>query len=128
MRDWKKEYEGHNKKDIEMELLKMLRPVEADKGVELKIVRYRINGNSTAPQLVAQNVYTDIAAKKRRRSNGVTGLRWGDWKFLTSNPEMIAKIQESLVDSVIPKEKPQSYAKERAANDDTPREEETVPF
>lgn len=123
------------KKDFQKETIKIFRavPDEDSRGNEIAVIRWITDGMAAAPQLVVQEVYTDRLTKKRMYGK-VKGLKWGDYKFLTENPERTAEILDLLMDLGPGKNKrtaPPS-GQEAAANDFAERgafqSDEEVPF
>ena len=90
--------ERYRQKNIETHVVKIFRAVEGDRGLELAVVQFIVDGNATAPQLVNREVYVD-RLDRRRKYGKTKGLRWLDWKFLTETPERIKEVAALLLDA-----------------------------
>lgn len=107
-------------------VLRVLRAVEGNRGIEIAVVQYVKDGRAFSPQLEAREKYVDRIDRKLKMGK-VKGLKWGDWKFLTSSPELMMEIEELLLDQPVrSREKPPAVSgQDRAAND---REVDESPY
>lgn len=114
--------------DFEKVTIKVLRPVEGDRGTELSIVRWIKNGRAFAPQLVNQEVYTD-RLDKRRRHGKIKGLKWADLKFIIERKDEILEILLDLTGASQDRAARASSGQDAAANDFRPTfSDDEVPF
>jgi hypothetical protein len=81
-------------KNIDVHVVKILRPCEGDRGTEIAVVRYVVDGRAYPPVLINREVYVDRIDRKRKYGK-LKGFKWADVVFLRDN---IAKVVDLMVE------------------------------
>lgn len=103
-------------KDFQRETIKVLREVEdGERGTEIAIVRWIVDGRAYSPVLINQEVYHDRIAQQRKHGK-MKGWTLGDFKFISDRSKEIIEYMADLYRN--PKAvNPPVTGKEAAAND-----------